>query len=211
MTATPERVFWEVVDDLNQGRGQPVERYLELVPASEREELAQLLAMFFASRSPQSPCESLDPDAYGTALDAIDRVRGDGGPSGVLPKALSELRRNRGMKRQQLIDLLANQFEIPATARTSLARYYHLLETGRLAGDRISRRLLAALADVFGTDSEDFVSASEPTRREHSPGATPVFARSEQAPVARTPRDGEQTESPDEELVSRLFTGGRDS
>ena len=46
-----EEVFLEALEDLREGTGKPVERYLERVPATERRQLADLLAGFFASRA----------------------------------------------------------------------------------------------------------------------------------------------------------------
>ena len=50
MSASVERVFLEALEDLRAGRIEEVEHYLELVPASGRAQLADLLAMYFASR-----------------------------------------------------------------------------------------------------------------------------------------------------------------
>jgi hypothetical protein len=48
MSASVERVFLEALEDLRAGRIEQVEHYLELVSASGRAQLADLLAMYFA-------------------------------------------------------------------------------------------------------------------------------------------------------------------
>ena len=38
MSSSFDQVFWRAVDDLNAGRFEEVETYLELVPSTERDE-----------------------------------------------------------------------------------------------------------------------------------------------------------------------------
>ena len=40
MSAVFEQVFLDALEDLREGRAEPIERYLELVPKSERAQLA---------------------------------------------------------------------------------------------------------------------------------------------------------------------------
>src|SRR5438552_13918041 len=88
-----EKAFLRAVEDLNAGRVESVERYLELVSRSEQEELADLLAMFFASRPPVvAKAASLDSPSYQRALAALDAVTENAGKTGVLPGTLVSLR-----------------------------------------------------------------------------------------------------------------------
>lgn len=70
-----DRIFWEAVDDLNAGRPQEPGRYLDLVPPSERDQLADLLAMLFASRTPHAQARQATAPSYSRALAAIEAVR----------------------------------------------------------------------------------------------------------------------------------------
>src|SRR4051812_44196760 len=99
-----EKAFLRAVEDLNAGRAEPVERYLELVSQSEQEELADLLAMFFASRPPAGDTPSLDSPSYRRALGALDAVTENAGQTGVLPGTLVSLRRLRGLHSTEITD-----------------------------------------------------------------------------------------------------------
>lgn len=73
MSAQFELVFLEALEDLREGRAEPIERYLELVPKSERAQLADLLAMYFASRRTPASRE-VNARSYERVLGAIDRL-----------------------------------------------------------------------------------------------------------------------------------------
>lgn len=210
-----EKAFLSAVEDLNAGRAKPVERYLELVPRSEQEELADLLAMLFASRPPTvAETPSVDSPSYQRALAALDAVTENAGKAGILPGTLVSLRRVRGLRSQDVTDELARRFEVGERARRRLEWLYHRLEAGQLAGGQLSRRLLAALTEIFGVDSEDFLAASEPVPTGATGRPTPVMARRAGRPAA-TPAAERAAAAPAEpdpelELVERLFAGGRD-
>src|SRR5689334_4087030 len=124
-----ERVFLDALEDLRAGREEPVERYLQRVPSSEREQLADLLASYFASQ--QGPADArANAAVYERTLAAIDRVTASAGAAGVLPGMLTELSRARGVKRRELVAQLAEQLDVPPRARPLLRRLYHRLESG---------------------------------------------------------------------------------
>ena len=211
-----EKAFLRAVEDLNAGRTEPVERYLELVAQSEQEELADLLAMFFASRPPAADTVSLGSPSYQRALAALDAVTENAGKTGVLPGTLVSLRRLRGLRSTEITDELARRFELGETARQRLEWSYHRLEAGQLAGRQLSKRLLAALAEIFGAEADDFLAASEPVAGGATGGAQPVLARSAGRPArqpssTRQPAAAPASRDPDIEAVERLFAGGRDA
>lgn len=211
-----EKAFLAAVGDLNAGRAKPVERYLELVRRSEQEELADLLAMVFATRPPTvAKTPTLDSPSYQRALAALDAVTENAGKAGILPGTLVSLRRVRGLRSQDVTDELAKQFEVGERARHRLEWLYHRLEAGQLAGRQLSRRLVAVLAEVFGVDAEDFLAASEPTPTDPARRRAPVMARRAGRPAA-TAAPGLAAPAPEEhdpelDLVERLFGGGRDA
>lgn len=210
-----EKAFLSAVEDLNAGHAKPVERYLDLVPRSEQEELADLLAMLFASRPPTvAETPSLDSPSYERALAALDAVTENAGKTGILPGTLVSLRRTRGLRSQDVTDELARRFELGERARRRLEWLYHRLEAGQLAGRQLSRRLLVALAEIFGVDPEDFFAASEPMPTDASRRPAPMMARRAGRPAA-APAAGRKAApaapDPELELVERLFAGGRDA
>lgn len=211
-----EKAFLAAVEDLNAGRAKPVERYLELVQRSEQEELADLLAMVFASRPPTvAETPSLDSPSYQRALAALDAVTENCGQAGILPGTLVSLRRVRGLRSQDVTDELARQFEVHERARRRLEWLYHRLEAGQLAGRQLSRRLLAVLAEVFGVDVEDFLAASEPVPTGTARRPAAVMARRVGRPATATAAEraapAREQRDPELELVERLFGGGRDA
>lgn len=208
-----EKAFLVAVDDLNAGRAKPVERYLELVSRSEQEELADLLAMVFANRPPtKAETPSLDSPSYKRALAALDEVTENAGQTGILPGTLVSLRRVRRLKSQHVSDALCEHFKVGGQAHHRLEWWYHRLESGQLAGRQLSRRLLTALAEIFGVDAEDFVSASEPIQSAPR-RPSPVMARSTKgaATSAKSAEPARELSGPDIELVEKLFQGGRDA
>lgn len=214
MSAAFEQAFWQAVDDINAGRMENVDRYLELVPTEQRDELAALLANVLASRGPGAQVTPVTAEGYNRALAAIDEVNSSLGPSGVLPGALRTMRHSRGIERETVVNALAQDFEIESAAgRKALERFYHQLESGKLLGPRLARRLLASLARIFDIDIEDLIAGAEPSRV--VTGRAPVAAMGR--PGAATPprTRGEParpvTVTDDEKLVERLFAGGRDA
>ncbi len=210
-----EKAFLSAVEDLNAGRAKPVETYLELVPQSEQEELADLLAMLFASRPPAvAETPSLDSPSYQRALAALDAVTEHAGKTGILPGTLVSLRRVRGLRSRDVTDELAREFEFGEQATRRLEWLYHRLEAGQLAGGQLSRQLLIALGTIFGLDLDDLLAASEPLPARVSGRPAPVLARRAGRPAASpaAERAGMPAErDPELELVERLFTGGRNA
>lgn len=208
MSASVERVFLEALEDLRAGRVEEVEHYLELVPTSERAHLADLLAMYFASR--QRPLRQPVPSAsYERVLATLDRVTEKAGQTGTLPGLLSELRRTRGLRRQDVTRPLCQRLRLADQAVIQLEREYHRLETGQLDGRQLSRRLLEALGQIFRIPVEDLAAASVPLARER-PRPARGFARSTGAFTAATHAPQAHSEERDA-TVRALFYGGRDA
>lgn len=210
MSASVEQVFLDALEDLRAGRGEPIERYLELVPQSEKAQLADLLAMYFASRRRRAE-PTLRAASYERVLATIDRVSETAGPAGILPGLISELRRTRGLRRQEVTRWLCQRLAIGEEAAIELEREYHRLETGQLRGEGLSRRLLAGLAELFRIDLEDLAAASLPVPGTSRPRPAQAFGRSasgsrhpQQEPTSTQPE-------PDDKLVWQLFHGGRDA
>lgn len=208
MSASVERVFLEALDDLQSGRAQDVDHYLERVPMTEREQLADLLAMYFASRRGPRHAE-VSRTAYTRVLATLDRMTDTAGRAGTLPGLLAELRRTRGLRRSDVTRAICDLLGLSDQAIVQLEREYHRLETGQLDGRRLSRRILEALAEIFRIPVDDLAEASLPLRSEPQ-RATRSFARSAGAftvAARAAPPDRDETTGD----VRALFYGGRDA
>jgi hypothetical protein len=209
MSAEFEQVFLDALEDLREGRAEPIERYLELVPKSKRAQLADLLAMYFASRRGPASRE-VNSQSYERVLAAIDRLNESQGEAGILPALLSELRRTRRLRRQDVTRELSEHFKLSDKGVVQFEREYHRLETGQLHGALLSKRLLQALSDLFRIDLDDLVSASLPLPQAHPTREAQAFARSG-GTVRASYRASSGEEKPLDPLVQKLFYGGPDA
>lgn len=172
-----ERVFQEALEDLRGGREQPVERYLDRVPETERQQLADLLVEYFASR-----VEPADPRAnaelFERTLAAVDRIASEEtDTAGVLPGLLMELSRTRGMRRADIVSGLQEALSLPDRAREFLADLYHRLEAGEVPGAGLQPRLIGALGKVFRLPKEEIDVARVPLGPPRALYVTPTFGR----------------------------------
>jgi hypothetical protein len=210
-----EQVFWRAVDDLNAGRVEPVERYLELVAADQRDELAEMLASVLVTRGPAVGAVDTASEGYARALAAIDEVAASSGATGLLPGALRTMRHARGIERDAVVGALADEHGIAgADGRKALERYYHRLESGQLLGSRIARRLLVSLARIFDAEPEDFIAGARPAESAAGPWrpAVPAMGRGGGEPARARGRQPDLVgRDPEVDLVERLFTGGPDA
>ena len=219
-----EHAFLAAVDDLNHGRlHNDPDMYLRTVPAARHDEFTHRLSALMAARGPAADDEG-HTESYAAAMAAVAAVKASGGSAGILPGALRQLRKARGIERDAIIDRLADEYEVGATGRDALRRYYHQLETGSLLGPKLSHRLLRSLARIFEADAEDFIAAVRPmisgaVSGGASPrprlGLAPAMGRSansdEPAGDARAsgaPRGRTVGPDPDVERVEQLFCGG---
>jgi len=216
-----DRAFLAAIDDLNAGRlNDDPAHYLRTVPAARHEEFTRRLTALMAARGPADHDE-ITSEAYDAALSAVAMMTSGAGSAGILPGALRQLRKARGIERDTVIDALAAEYGIGPTGRDALRRYYHQLESGALIGPNIAHRLLRSLARYLDSDGEDFIAAAGAVVR------GPVRQRSRLRPapaLGRTAGESEQRRAalvagsrqidrpdPDAELVERLFTGGPDA
>lgn len=215
-----EQAFLAALDDLNAGRlHDDPGHYLHTVPAAHHEDFARSLTALMAARGPAAPDE-ISSEAYDAALSAVAAVKASAGSAGILPGALRQLRKARGIERDAVIDTLAAEYKIGPGGRDALRRYYHQLESGQLIGPKIAHRLLRSMAKALDADGDDFIAAARAVVRGAAgrrPGlrTAPAMGRStgeSSRPPGRRPRE-RQIEGPDAdiELVERLFTGGPDA
>jgi hypothetical protein len=208
--AEVEAILAEALEDIKAGRPRTVPDYLGLVPRSERAELAELLSIFFMREAAAAGPMRVDPESYERALGVLDRLS-VAGPAGNLPAALAELRRTRRLRRDDVIDTLAERFSVAGAGRERLRRSYHELETGQLSGRGLSRRLLDALGEILHVDPEDLAAAavSRIVSSTTQPGRAFGRGIGEVEPVGGM-RGKERPRDQSERLVDDLFRGGAD-
>ena len=139
---------------------------------------------------------------------AIAKAETSAGPTGVLPGALENMSRARGIEPDAVVGALATEFDVTSDGgRSALRRYYHRVRTGQLLGSRITHRLLAALARIFDAEPEDFIAAVRPVGAAPRLSVAPAMPRpSGESPRTPTRAAAEPANAhPDEELVKRLF------
>ncbi len=169
--------------------------------------MAALLARFAGAAAPPDPADDL--------VAALRAWLGGEPP-------LLELRRRRGLRREAVVDALVRSLALDPAKRDRVAGYYHRLETGQLAPERVDRRVFAALAGALRARVEDLLPWPAPPppppppnlpARGGPPPPAPAYFRAageppaeEQAalPLPLPPQPGPA--EPDE--IDRLFTGG---
>jgi hypothetical protein len=213
-TTAFDRAYLLALDDHNRGVAKEIDEYLRFVRAEERAELASLIASTLTRRTPTGASAADFAAGYEHAMAAIVTVEGSAGLTGILPGALENMSRARGIEPDAVVGALAAEFDITSDeGRSALRRYYHRVRTGRLLGSRITHRLLAALARIFDAEPEDFIAAVRPVGAAPRLSVAPAMPRPS-GESHRTPTRAAAEPAnahPDEELVKRLFCGGPDA
>lgn len=216
MTADRDRVLSEFIDAWNAGERPDVDDYIARVPADEQGELADALVSFlgFAPTPAYSDAtlEAIRADPIVAEVLAAPHERGS-----LLPKLLSTLRTRFSVTTPQLAGELVRALGLPAGREAKTASYLTRLERGELEPTRVSRRVLDALARLFGVPGNEVEGAADfRSRRPVAPtAAAPVFRAEDEAAHAVTPHlellaDALETPgSQGRDEVDELFLGGR--
>jgi len=214
-----KQAFLAAVDDMNAGRLHSPEHYLRTVPAAHHGEFTRSLSALMTARDPRGSKPT--SEAFEAALGAVAAVRASAGQTGILPGALKQMRKARGIRPRDVVDALADEYELGPGGREAVREYYHQLESGELVGPNIAHRLLRSLADFFQTEFEDFRAAVRLTAGATGGdgprlGLAPAMGRGagEEAGSASgaMPRESRAVgPDPDVEVVRQLFTGGPDA
>jgi hypothetical protein len=115
---------------------------------------------------------------------------------------LLALRRERRLKRGEVVDALIGALKLDPAKREKVDRYYHELETGLREPQRVDNRVLGALRGVF--DSALPPSFSRARFRLQAPEVA-YYRRADVAAPAASQAPAEPAEEPDE--VDALFGG----
>jgi hypothetical protein len=148
--SSADRIFEEYAAAYRSGESDP-RPYLDRVPEDEREDLMEMIDMFLLKAEPAEwdPVAFRGSDAERMAERLAERLLvSDEG----WPQLLPSLRMKLSMKRDQVVEYLARSLKAgqPEEVR-KVGDYYHDMEQGNLPADRVSRPVLEALAEIYGT------------------------------------------------------------
>lgn len=159
------------------GGGADVTRFLERVPASERQELATMLDSFLMGKATRRPWDSA---AYEGSLakEAVERVyESTEGVSGTWPELLPRLRAQARIKRSDLVERLAKALGFGDEASVArIGEFYHRMEHGTLPSRGVSPRVVGALASLVGASPDEIRDAGG-TELSADGGSGAAFAR----------------------------------
>jgi len=214
--ADVDRLFTEFIEAHLAGSDPDPWQYVGRLEGDERTELEELIDAYYVGAPPrQWNAEAFRGSAAERITDAIDRsFRGQ---AGWWPALLPRLRDRARLKRSEVVGRLADALGV-SDREAKVAGYYHEMEHGLLPSERVSPKVLDALASIVGTTSEALRTAGRPLTPEISSqdAADAVFARTahpqeeyhlaqldvtaaDEAPAAR-PSDWDE--------VDELFLGG---
>lgn len=198
-----------VAEHQSGGPADPV-RYLDRVDGVDRRELEAMIDAYLA----RAPRVSFDAARFASSpaavvVDTIEEVVL--GEAGLLPALLPRLRANAQLTRETLVIRLAEKLDA-SDNQSKVGRYYHELEQGLIAAERVSPRVFEALGELLGRSAQ-WLRAQGKTVTGGPRSAGPVFARragsttaSVPPPPPGEPRSPAAPEQWDD--VDRLFLGG---
>lgn len=203
-----------IAEHMAGGKADPLE-YLNRIEGAERDELATLIDGYLV----RSPGRNWNPEAYKgsgaeRAADAVGQALE--GVSGWWPAALPRMRAKARLTRRQVVERLSAALGV-AGREEKVASYYHQMEQGSLPSAGVSKRVLEALAEVYGSSADRLRQLGEPlgSGPGAAGGAAPAMLR-----VAR-PNDRYEDATIDQladravpvapaqrDEIDELFTGG---
>jgi hypothetical protein len=209
------RLLAEFMEAHLAGKNPDPWEYVNQLDGAEREELEELIDAYYIDAPAQRwDAEAFSGSAAERAADALDRAFR--GQAGLWPSLLPRLRDRAHLKRRELVGRLAASLDVTAKEE-KVARYYHEMEQGLLPSEKVSEKVLEALASIVGTTAGALRRAGQPLTPEASTqdAASAVFARTAQpAPeyggVTAAAKD-RVSGAPETEWdeVDELFLGGQ--
>src|SRR2546430_186549 len=116
---------------------------------------------------------------------------------------LLELRVQRGLRREQVVDALVRMLGLDVKKEAKVAGYYHQLEGGLLEPRGVDRRVWDALAETFKTRVDDLV-AWRPRPAE----ATPAYLRAAGMPADVVAPPAPASTKVERDEIDDLFLSG---
>lgn len=217
MSEPVDKVLSDFADAWNAGARPAVSEYLERVAAGDRAELAeQIETWLMVAPAPAYSDEALADiaraPALAGALAAIEDERG------ALAVELPRLRKLAGVSLADVSARIVEAFSLPRQDAKRAAEYLAGVETGAVAGEGLSRRLLDVIGEAVGATGAQLAAAA--SIRPQRPATDALFFRKDgevdgwvvddldvlaQAAFAAAPATREADE------LDRLFHGGIDA
>jgi hypothetical protein len=116
---------------------------------------------------------------------------------------LLELRVQRGLRREQVVEALVRLLGLDVKKQEKVAGYYHQLEGGLLEPRGVDRRVWDALAQTFKTRVDDLVAW-----RPRPPEAAPAYLRASSAAAEMAPRFSPTPAESERDEIDELFLFG---
>jgi hypothetical protein len=183
MTELIDELADEFVVRYRRGEEPDLRAYLERA-GEQRDELARLVEVLLRAVPPPEPT----PEAITLARAWVAEQ----------DPPLLALRVDRGLRREQVVDSLAEGLKLAPGLREKLSLRYHELETGQLEPARVDRRVWQALSETLHARAEELIAWARPL-----PSAVaPVMFRAD-SPKPLDATFVEDRPAPDE--VDRLF------
>ena len=177
-------LFDEYAAAYARGERPSAEDFLERA-GSERDQLAALLGEY-VGRVPAHPPGN--DDQFHLELLLADEP------------PLLVLRRERKLRREEVVEILRERLGLPAGLREKLGLRYHELETGQLEPARVDRRVWAALAEALQARADELTAWAQPR---YAPRTKPAFFRAA-APGAQV-ASAVPSDTSEIDEVDRLF------
>jgi hypothetical protein len=178
MSELVDRLLGEYVAEHRAGGAADPLEYLARAPEDERAELTALIDGYLA-RAPRRRwnAATFSGSSAEQVVDGLDRALT--GTAGRWPIELPRLRERARIRRSDLVRRLAVALEVE-DREPKVASYYHQMEQGSLEAERVSNRVLDALAEIVGTTRDALRSAGRTLAAGPVPPAAPgaaAFAR----------------------------------
>ena len=211
--ASVDETLSAFIEAWNAGRRPDVDEYLERAPAAEREELADLIRTFLL----EAPVPAYSEETL-AALRSDPGVRKAAAlldeEAGFWPTVLPRLRHRMKLKREEVVVQLAELLGVGANA-SKVHAYYHEMESGTLDPAGVSRRVLDALARIFGVPRDELEAAGRFDTTAFNAEAAflrPLDVRMAGHVAAESLTYDSPGAAPEDwDEIDRLFRGGRDA
>lgn len=209
MSTSSETLLSQFIDAWTSGERPDVDAYVSRAADSERDLLEREIHTFLLHAPTPSYSDEVRDQI---AIEPLTRAVADmPGELGLWPTLLPSLRKRAQLRRDQVVERLAEALGV-GPAKRKVARYYHGMEAGTLEPQGVSKRVLEALASVLPISLAELEEAGR-FRGFASPGPQAAYGRTydvasgqlDVVPAMASP--GVSAEEWDE--VDELFLGGR--
>lgn len=149
---TPAELLRSFAEAWTTGERPDVDAYLDRADPADRDELATQLHAYLLDAPTPLLSDAAREEIAGDPL--VQRLAGLTAAPDPWPVLLPALRNRAKLLRAQVVDRLADALGVGAS-REKVGSYYHELETGTLDPEGVSRRVVDALAGIFGMDRDE--------------------------------------------------------